>query len=137
MGRTRRRATAGSAAPPGSPSTRTAIYTSPTGETSESRCWALRGSFRAALYGESGLSKWAKEWFAANRDEYNARLTADMEPPMDRLSSGSARDRSASTEKLFWGPTSVRVDAQGRVYVVDSMRHRIQIYQKVADRVDA
>ena len=88
------------------------------------------GEFRAKLYGESGLSKWAKEWFAANQDEFNARLTADMEPPLDRLSSGSPRDRSASTEKLFWGPTSVRVDGRQRVYVVDSMRHRIQIYQK-------
>jgi tripartite motif-containing protein 71 len=88
------------------------------------------GEFRAGLRGESGLSKWAKEWFAANPDEFNARLGADMEPPMDRLSSGSSRDRSASIEKLFWGPTSVRVDGRLRVYVVDSMRHRIQIYQK-------
>ena len=25
-------------------------------------------------------------------------------------------------EKLFWGPTTVKIDVQGRVYVVDTAR---------------
>jgi NHL repeat len=42
------------------------------------------------------------------------------------------RQESASIEKFFWGPTAVKVDDQGRVYVVDSCRHRIQVYRKNA-----
>ena len=88
------------------------------------------GGFRAKIRGEAGLSKWGEEYFISNQDELEERRLADMEPPLDRLSSGSLHDRSAATEKLFWGPTSVRLDGGGRVYVVDSLRHRVQIYQK-------
>ena len=34
-------------------------------------------------------------------------------------------------EKRFYNPTSVKVDDQGRVYIVDTGRFRIQIYQKL------
>lgn len=34
-------------------------------------------------------------------------------------------------EKRFFNPTSVKVDSKGRVYIVDSGRYRIQIYQKL------
>ena len=40
------------------------------------------------------------------------------------------RDESASIEKYFWGPTAVRLDDDGRMFVVDSCRHRIQVYQR-------
>ena len=88
------------------------------------------GGFRAKIRGEAGLSRWAEEYFISNQDELEERRLANMEPPLDRLSSGSLHDQSASIEKLFWGPTSVKFDARGRVYVVDSLRHRVQIYEK-------
>ena len=88
------------------------------------------GGFFAQFRGESGLSKWAKGYFISDQDELEEREKADMEPPLDPLRSGSPGNESASVEKLFWGPTSVKVDAQNRVYVVDSLRHRIQIYRK-------
>ena len=31
---------------------------------------------------------------------------------------------------LFWGPIAVAVDAEDRVFMVESARHRIQVYQK-------
>ena len=34
-------------------------------------------------------------------------------------------------EKRFAAPTSVKVDLQGRVFVVDTGRWRIQVYQKL------
>ena len=88
------------------------------------------GSFRAKARGESGLSKWGKSYFIANQDELEARQKANLEPKLDLSPMYDLREASASIEKLFWGPTSVKVDRQGSVYVVDSCRHRIQVYRK-------
>ena len=89
------------------------------------------GGFRASFRGESGLSKWAEEWFtSAHPDLYRERLNANMEPELDPSPGVFLREESAGMEKLFWAPTSVKVDAEGRVYVVDTCRHRIQVYLK-------
>ena len=89
------------------------------------------GSFVAKFRGESGLSKWADEYFIPNKDELEEREKADLEPELDLLPDDYAREESANIEKLFWGPTSINVDAEGRVFVVESGRYRIQVYQKV------
>ena len=88
------------------------------------------GEFIAKLRGESTLSKWAKDYFVANQDELEERQKADLEPELEDFASDTPGDVSARIDKLFWGPTSVKVDLQDRVYVVESCRHRIQIYQK-------
>ena len=87
------------------------------------------GRFRMELRGEATPSTWAEDYFESNPLEYETRKAANLEPdvtdPDDRF-----QPRSSLVEKLFWGPTSVKVDGEGRIYVVDSGRHRIQIYQK-------
>ena len=88
------------------------------------------GSFRARLRGEAGVSRWGESYFTANQDELEERQKADLEPPLELPPTDAARHESASIEKLFWGPVAVKVDAQGRLYVVESCRHRIQIYEK-------
>ena len=88
------------------------------------------GRFLDKFRGESGVSKWGDDYFVSNRDELEERRKADMEPELDLSPRDSYREESASVEKLFWGPTSVKVDAQGRVYVVESCRHRIQVYRR-------
>ncbi len=91
------------------------------------------GSFIARFRGEAGLSRWSRDYFVANMDELAEREKADLEPELDLPPGGDfLRNESASVEKLFWGPTSVKVDAQGRVFVVDSCRFRIQVYLKGA-----
>jgi hypothetical protein len=71
----------------------------------------------ATLIGDSEMSKWGAEYLSANTDlTEGRRVCADLTP-----------------EKRFWGPTAVEVDEQGRVLVVDSCRHRIQIYSRVKD----
>ena len=50
---------------------------------------------------------------------------AVVDPPSERR-----REESANIEKLLWGPTAVKLDGQGRIYIVDSCRHRLQVYQK-------
>jgi len=86
------------------------------------------GRVRAVLRGASDVSKWGASYFLSNQDELEERRKADLEPPLDLPSTDAARYESASIEKLFWGPIAVKVDDQGRLYVVESCRHRIQVY---------
>jgi DNA-binding beta-propeller fold protein YncE len=88
------------------------------------------GSFLAKFRGEAGLSKWGESYFIANQDELEERQKADLEPKLHLSPGDDLRQESASIEKFFWGPTAVKVDDHGRVYVVDSCRHRIQVYRK-------
>ena len=87
------------------------------------------GMLLQILAGESEESNWASEYFAANADERDQRSIANLHP----LLSDRQLDRgepSANTESLFWGPTSIQKDGKGSLYVVDSCRHRIQIYDQ-------
>jgi DNA-binding beta-propeller fold protein YncE len=88
------------------------------------------GDVAASLRGDSVDSKWAQDYFAANPDEAAARWAANLEPELKDYPE-QAREESASVEKLLWGPTAVKLDGQGRIYIVDSCRHRLQIYRKV------
>jgi DNA-binding beta-propeller fold protein YncE len=89
------------------------------------------GSFVTKFRGDAGLSKWAESYFIANQDELEERQKADLEPPPGLLTGKIPHAESAHIEKFFWGPTAVKVDAEGRIYVVDSCRHRIQVYRKL------
>ncbi len=88
------------------------------------------GRLLSAFRGNAGMSKWSEDYFKANPDELEERHRANLEPDLDPLTIYDTRDESASIEKYFWGPTAVRLDGEGRMYVVDSCRHRIQVYQR-------
>jgi len=90
--------------------------------------FAPDGGFVSKLRGEGEPSKWSDEYFVANQDELEERQKADLEPALPP--DVELRDESASIEKLFWGPASVKVNSQGRVFVVETCRHRIQVYTK-------
>jgi DNA-binding beta-propeller fold protein YncE len=67
------------------------------------------------IIGDSEMSKWGAEFLAANQDLLEGRkVMADGSP-----------------EKRLWGPTAVEIDEQGRVLIVDSCRHRVQVYEHV------
>jgi len=67
------------------------------------------------VIGDSQMSKWGAEFLAANQDLVEGRkVAADMTPEM-----------------RLHGPTAVEVDEQGRVIIVDSCRHRLQIYERI------
>ena len=73
------------------------------------------GSFITELTGDATLSKWGRE-----------RL--ELDPGMLR-----ARDRAQGLmerEKHFNGPIAVEVDDEGRVFVVETPRQRMQVYRK-------
>ena len=88
-----------------------------------------QGDLLTEFRGDSVESTWAQDYFLANPEEGAARKAADLEPVIDPPAE-RRREESANIEKLLWGPTAVKLDGQGRIYIVDSCRHRLQIYQK-------
>ena len=67
------------------------------------------------MIGDSEMSTWGAEYLEANPDLLAGRkIMADGTP-----------------EKRLHGPTAVEVDAEGHVIIVDSCRHRLQVYERV------
>ena len=73
------------------------------------------GRFIATLDGDSTVSKWGQMKLDANPDMWRER---DVAQGLER-------------EKRFWGPIAIQVDQSGSIFVVDSARNRIQVYQKL------
>ena len=92
------------------------------------RVLSAEGEVLATLRGESQTPTWADEYFLANPEEGALRVEADLSPAVDPPERRD-REESANVEKLFWGPTAVKLDGQGNILVVDSCRHRIQVYR--------
>jgi len=93
------------------------------------RVLAPDGELLATLRGESQTPTWANEYFEANPEEGALRLEADLSPVVDPPERKD-REESANVEKLFWGPTAVKLDGRGNILVADSCRHRIQVYRR-------
>ena len=92
------------------------------------------GELLATLRGESQTPTWANDYFTANPEEGALRLESDLAPevhPLGGFGTTADREESANVEKLFWGPTAVKLDGEGNLLVVDSCRHRIQVYRWV------
>ena len=86
------------------------------------------GSHIQTLRGEATLSKWANEFLEANLDEKRTRAISNLKPDLpSHLNSPYLI--SSQTEEYFWSPTSVNLDSEGKLYVTESSRHRIQIYK--------
>jgi tripartite motif-containing protein 71 len=73
-----------------------------------------RGDHIGTFVGEGSLSKWGKAKLDGNKEMWQERAVAYQ---LER-------------EKLFWSPVAVEVDAEGRVFVVERGRQRIQVYTK-------
>ena len=73
------------------------------------------GNFITKLLGEATLSKWGRE-----------RVELDPTIVRAREMAHNLHER----EKLFHGPISVEVDDEGRIYVLECPRQRVQIYRK-------
>jgi len=73
-----------------------------------------RGDHITTFLGEAGISKWAKAKLDSNEYMWREREVAY------RL----------GREKLFHWPIAVDVDAEGRIFVLERGRHRIQVYTK-------
>ena len=87
------------------------------------------GGFVTKLRGSATVSIWAREFLETNVEEADARAVSNLEPKLTQFN-GDPHEESAHTEKFFWGPTSVKLDENNRLYVTESNRHRIQIYER-------
>ena len=88
------------------------------------------GNFSQVLHGEATLSKWAEEWLEVNPDEYDLRKSSDLMVKDLPKHLETIYHVSSQTEPLFWGPVSVKLDREDRLYVTEHSRHRIQIYEQ-------
>ena len=91
------------------------------------------GELLDTLRGESKTPTWANEYFEANPEEGALRLESDLSPSVDLpggFGTTGDREESANVEKLLWGPTAVKLDGKGNILIVDSCRHRIQVYRR-------
>ena len=89
------------------------------------------GKLITELYGDSVPSKWALDYFNANPVEYQERLKADLNTDFT-TGRTDLRDKSARIEKFLWGPTAVKLDSEGRVFIVDSCRPRVKVYKPLS-----
>ena len=87
------------------------------------------GAFVAKLRGQATISPWAQEFLDANRDESGARARSNLETAVNVRGDGTHAE-SSHIEKYFWAPISVKLDVDGRIYVTDRNRHRIQVYRR-------
>ena len=87
------------------------------------------GAFELELKGQATLSAWAREYLAANPEEERERAKSNLLPELPpHLNTPYLI--SSQTEPYFWGPVSVKLDGQNRLYVTETNRHRFQVYQK-------
>ena len=91
------------------------------------RLFDADGGLVQSLRGEATLSKWAEEFMEANLDQAVAREAADLDPPL-APDVDTPYEESARIERYFWGPVSVKLDREGRLYVTETNRHRVQVY---------
>ena len=64
--------------------------------------------------GDAGMSKWGRDKLVPSPDMVKQRNLV----------------RNLGPEKHFWRPKAIEIDDQGRIYILDSYRNRIQVYQK-------
>ena len=88
------------------------------------------GRFLLKLRGEATPSKWAEEFFVSSPHEKEAREKANLTPDLTE-DVDTPYEESARIEHLFWGPVSVKLDRHGRLYVVETNRHRVQVFEPV------
>ena len=84
------------------------------------------GNFLAKARGEADLSVWSQEYMSAQKDEERARSSY---VPVFEVDTDDINEESARIEPYFWDPVAVAMDDEGRGYVLETGRHRFQIYE--------
>jgi len=77
--------------------------------------------------GQADLNPWALEYFESQQDEKLARSTYE---PVYKTDTGDIREISARIEPYFWDPCAVMLDEDNRVYVLETCRHRFQMFDR-------
>lgn len=86
------------------------------------------GGFVQSLKGQATTSVWAQEFLDSNPDENRARAESDLEQ-YHLLRTDDPHEVASQIEPLFWSPICVRFDPEGRLFVLERNRHRIQVFK--------
>ena len=74
------------------------------------------GEYVDSIVGDChGYSKWAE-----------TRMASDPEG----MAAQRAEVSDFTIERIFFQPTNIEIDSEGRILIVDCGRHRIQVYEK-------
>ncbi len=84
-------------------------------------------NFLTTERGAGEMSPWALEYITSNADEKAAR---DLFDPYPKLDVDDPHEVSARTEPYFWDPASVTLHGDNLILIVETGRHRFQIYEK-------
>ena len=88
------------------------------------------GNFLELTLGESDLSPWAENFLTVNVEEGKARLNSNLDKTNIPFADPTDRHEvSSHIEKFFWSPMSVSIGPDGLLYVTESNRHRIQVFE--------
>ena len=85
-------------------------------------------NFQTIVLGEAGLSPWAADYINANNDE---RIAREAFNPYPKLDVDEPYEVSARTEPYFWVPVAVTTYGDNRLLVLETARHRFQIFETV------
>ena len=85
------------------------------------------GGFVQSSRGQATISKWAQAFLDTNVEEAEARSRANLETDVEFFND-DPHEESAHIEKYFWAPSSITLDSDGHLFIVDSNRHRLQVY---------
>ena len=88
------------------------------------------GAFIQSLRGDAILGPWAVEYLNANADELEARSKF---VPVFEVDTDDPNEVSARIEPYFWDPIRVALDDHERVYILETSRHRFQVYEKATE----
>ena len=88
------------------------------------------GQFLQMNLGQSDLSPWAANFLDINVEEGEARERSDLHKKDIKFANPKDRHEiSSHIEEYFWSPMALSLTADGHLYVIESNRHRIQIFQ--------
>ena len=87
------------------------------------------GEFVQKLRGEATNSEWAEDFLGVNVEEAGARERANLEPDIEYFND-DPHEESSHIEKLLWGPVSLILDSDDRLFITETNRHRIQVYER-------
>jgi len=85
------------------------------------------GTFLESHRGSGTLNPWATEYFESQQDEKKARSTYK---PIFEPTTKDVREISALIEPYFWDPCAVIIGDDNSVYILETCRHRFQVYER-------
>ena len=85
------------------------------------------GSILETKRGEADLNPWSVEYLSSQDDERKAR---ESFVPVYKADTEDPSEVSARMEPYFWDPVAVELDQDGTVYVLETGRHRFQVFER-------